>query len=240
MRSVRPLPSVWNRPGGAAGLSSLPGLDPTAILSIDTTNDSNQVARGEPGGPLGLLRQLADQRPDEVVAGVERRHRAEAFGNRGPRGGGLGACVASAAPPGSTSPAVEADHDGGNQQDQHEHAGEHAAATAARGVDRRRRFAEHELGAVGRSSSKRMSLPNPTPQPLCLVGGTVNARFVAGSTMTETTAWTTARPKKTEAVTAWVSRSTNADTASAPTNDRLVATSHGRATRRSRASAPTR
>ena len=56
----------------------------------------------------------------------------------------------------------------------------------------------------------------------------MNARFVAGSTMTETTAWTTARPKNTEAVTAWVSSSTKADTASAPTNERFVATSHGR------------
>ena len=33
------MPSVWNLPSGAAGLSSLPGLDPTAILSIDTTKD---------------------------------------------------------------------------------------------------------------------------------------------------------------------------------------------------------
>ena len=59
----------------------------------------------------------------------------------------------------------------------------------------------------------------------------MKARFVAGSTMIETTACTTARPKKTEAVTACVSSSTKAETASAAMNARFVAASHGRATR---------
>ena len=60
----------------------------------------------------------------------------------------------------------------------------------------------------------------------------MNARLVAGSTITDTTAWTTARPKNTDAVAAWVSSNTKADTARAPTNE-VVATSHGRATFRS-------
>ena len=88
-------------PIGAAGFSSLAGLEPTAILSTETTNDRTRSPDASQAAHSGFCESCRIERAHEVVAGVELRHRAELVGTAAPFAAVADACTVWVADPGT-------------------------------------------------------------------------------------------------------------------------------------------